>query len=99
MVVNHNMASICESRQLRYNVKKMEVSSKKLATGYKIIGANDDAAGLQISETMRHQTRGLNKASRNSQDGMQHAADGGCSAPGDTGCSGTYGGIDHTGSQ
>ena len=68
MVVNHNMASICESRQLRYNVKKMEVSSKKLATGYKIIGANDDAAGLQISETMRHQTRGLNKASRNSQD-------------------------------
>lgn len=28
MVVNHNMASICESRQLRYNVKKMEVSSK-----------------------------------------------------------------------
>lgn len=39
MVVNHNMASICESRQLRYNVKKMEVSSKKLATGYKIIGA------------------------------------------------------------
>lgn len=62
MVVNHNMASICESRQLRYNVKKMEVSSKKLATGYKIIGANDDAAGLQISETRRHQTRGLNKA-------------------------------------
>ena len=70
MVVNHNMASICESRQLRYNVKKMEKSSKKLATGYKIIGANDDAAGLQISETMRHQTRGLNKASRNSQDGI-----------------------------
>ncbi len=38
---------------------------------------------------------GLNKASRNSQDGNQHAADGGCSAAGDTGCSGTYGGIDH----
>ena len=48
MVVNHNMASICESRQLRYNVKKMEVSSKKLATGYKIIGANDDAAGYRF---------------------------------------------------
>lgn len=70
MVVNHNMASICESRQLRCNVKKMEKSSKKLATGYKLLGANDDAAGLQISETMRHQTRGLNKASRNSQDGI-----------------------------
>ena len=70
MVVNHNMASICESGQLRCNVKKMEKSSKKLATGYKLLGANDDAAGLQISETMRHQTRGLNKASRNSQDGI-----------------------------
>lgn len=64
------MALICESRQLRCNVKNMEKSSKKLATGYKLLGANDDAAGLQISETMRHQTRGLNKASRNSQDGI-----------------------------
>ena len=53
MVVNHNMASICESRQLRYNVKKMEVSSKKLATGYKIIGANDDAAGDNASSDQR----------------------------------------------
>ncbi len=63
MVVNHNMAAICESRQLRYNVKKMEKSSKKLATGYKLNTANDDAAGLQISETMRHHVKGLNKAS------------------------------------
>ena len=70
MVVNHNIAAICESRQLRYNVKKMEKSSKKLATGYKLNTANDDAAGLQISETMRHHVKGLNKASRNSQDGI-----------------------------
>ena len=70
MVVNHNMAAICESRQLRYNVKKMEKSSKKLATGYKLNTANDDAAGLQISETMRHHVTGLKKASRNSQDGI-----------------------------
>lgn len=70
MVVNHNMATICGSRQLRYNVKKMESSSKKLSTGYKLNAANDDAAGLQISEKMRHQVRGLNKAFRNSQDGI-----------------------------
>lgn len=70
MVVNHNMAAISESRQLRYNVGKMEKSSKKLATGYKISTANDDAAGLKISETMRHQVRGLNRGSRNSQDGI-----------------------------
>ena len=47
MVVNHNMAAICESRQLRYNVKKMEKSSKKLATGYKLNAANDDAAACR----------------------------------------------------
>jgi flagellin len=70
MVVNHNMASIVGSRQLRYNVKKMEDSSKKLATGYKVNAANDDAAGLEISETMRHQVRGLNRASSNTQDGI-----------------------------
>lgn len=70
MVVNHNMATICESRQLRYNVKKMESSSRKLASGYRIVSAADDAVGLQISETMRHQVKGLNKASRNSQDGI-----------------------------
>lgn len=70
MVVNHNMAAICGSRQLRCNVKKMADSSKKLSTGYKINGANDDAAGLLISEKMRHQVKGLNKASRNSQDGI-----------------------------
>lgn len=70
MVVNHNMAAIGESRQLRYNVNRMEKSSKKLASGYKINTANDDAVGLQISETMRNQIRGLNKASRNVQDGI-----------------------------
>lgn len=70
MVVAHNMAAIGQSRQLRYNVKKMEDSSKKLSSGYKILTANDDAVGLQISETMRHQIKGLNKASRNAQDGI-----------------------------
>lgn len=48
----------------------MEDSSKKLSSGYKIITANDDAVGLQITETMRHQIKGLNKASRNAQDGI-----------------------------
>jgi flagellin len=70
MVVNHNMNAIIESRELRDNVKKMEKSSKKLSSGYKINGANDDAAGLKISETMRRQVKGLDKASRNSEDGI-----------------------------
>jgi len=45
-------------------------ASNRLASGYRINSAADDAAGLAISETMRAQIRGLDQASRNSQDGQ-----------------------------
>jgi flagellin len=45
-------------------------STEKLSSGYKINRAGDDAAGLSISEKMRAQIRGLNKASSNAQDGI-----------------------------
>lgn len=45
-------------------------SSEKLSSGYKINRAADDAAGLQISEKMRSQIRGLTQASDNTQDGV-----------------------------
>jgi flagellin len=45
-------------------------STEKLSSGYKINRAGDDAAGLVISEKMRSQIRGLNKASSNAQDGI-----------------------------
>jgi len=43
---------------------------QSLSSGYKINRAADDAAGLSISEKMRSQIRGLNKASSNAQDGV-----------------------------
>jgi flagellin len=45
-------------------------ASNRLASGYRINSAADDAAGLAISETMRAQIRGLDQASRNTQDGQ-----------------------------
>ena len=45
-------------------------SSEKLSSGYQINRAGDDAAGLKISEKMRSQIRGLNRASKNAQDGV-----------------------------
>ena len=45
-------------------------SMEKLASGLRINRAGDDAAGLAISEKMRAQIRGLDQASRNSQDGI-----------------------------
>lgn len=70
LVVSHNMAAMYQHRQLKINHRKLEDSSKKLASGYKITTDKDDAAGLSISETMRHQIRGLDRASSNIQDGI-----------------------------
>ena len=70
MVINHNLASMYQNRQLKMNKAKTADSSRKLSSGYRINEDSDDAAGLCISETMRHQVRGLDRASANVQDGI-----------------------------
>lgn len=70
MVISHNLAAMNQSNQLKTNTKKTADSSRKLSSGYRINEDADDAAGLTISETMRHQVRGLNRASSNVQDGI-----------------------------
>ena len=69
-VLAHNLAAQFTSRQLTMTTDKKTKSSEKLASGYKINRSADDAAGLQISEKMRSQIRGLNQASENIQDGI-----------------------------
>ena len=70
MIVNHNMSSMFQHRRLKVNAQKVQESSEKLASGYKINHANDQAAELTVSEAMRNQIRGLNRASDNIQDGI-----------------------------
>jgi flagellin len=70
MKVQHNMTSMNANRQLGMVGKSLAKSTEKLASGYKINRAADDAAGLAISEKMRSQVRGLNRASDNAQDGI-----------------------------
>lgn len=70
MVVQHNLASMNTNRQLGITGSQLSKSTEKLSSGYKINRAADDAAGLSISEKMRNQIRGLNKASDNAQDGI-----------------------------
>ena len=70
MVVQHNMTAMNANRQLGITTSAQAKSSEKLSSGYKINRAGDDAAGLTISEKMRSQIRGLNKASDNAQDGI-----------------------------
>ena len=70
MVVQHNLTAMNSNRQLGITTGQQAKSSEKLSSGYKINRAADDAAGLTISEKMRSQVRGLNKASSNAQDGV-----------------------------
>ena len=70
MVVQHNMAAANANRQLGITTGTLSKSTEKLSSGYRINRAADDAAGLSISEKMRSQIRGLNKASSNAQDGI-----------------------------
>ena len=70
MVIQHNMQAMNANRMLGGIVSDQSKSTEKLSSGYRINRAADDAAGLSISEKMRGQIRGLNKASTNAQDGI-----------------------------
>ncbi len=70
MVVQHNLTAMNSNRQLAGTTSAQAKSSEKLASGYRINRAGDDAAGLKISEKMRSQIRGLDRASGNAQDGI-----------------------------
>ena len=70
MVVQHNLTAMNSNRQLGVTSSLQSKASEKLSSGYKINRAADDAAGLSISEKMRSQIRGLDRASDNAQDGI-----------------------------
>ena len=70
MVVQHNMQAANANRMLNITTNAQSKSTEKLSSGYKINRAADDAAGLSISEKMRKQIKGLDRASTNAQDGV-----------------------------
>ena len=55
MVVQHNINAMTAYNKLNVNVTGLKKSSEKLASGYRINRAGDDAAGLAVSEKMRSQ--------------------------------------------
>ena len=68
--INHNVTSLNAYSNLSSNSSKMESSIKKLSSGLRINSAADDASGLAMSEKIRSQISGLNRAKLNAQDGM-----------------------------
>ena len=77
--INHNVGALGTYSKLNANSSSLEKSIAKLSSGLRINTAADDAAGLAISEKMRSQINGLNRAKLNAQDGisMLQIAEGG----------------------
>jgi flagellin len=70
MIINHNLNSMNAHRNMSFNTTQTGKAMEKLSSGLRINRAGDDAAGLAISEKMRGQIRGLDQATRNSQDAI-----------------------------
>jgi flagellin len=70
LVINTNVGSLSAQRNLSINTTNLQKSMEKLSSGFRINRASDDAAGLQISEILRAQIRGSQKALDNTQDGI-----------------------------
>ena len=70
MVVRTNMMAINANRNLGKNNKGVSGSLEKLASGFRINRAGDDASGLAISEKMKAQIKALGTASDNCEDGI-----------------------------
>ena len=70
MVINHNMSAMFSQRATGLTELNNQKNREKLSSGMKINRAGDDASGLAVSEKMRSQIRGMNRASQNAQDGI-----------------------------
>ncbi len=69
-IIEHNLEAMFANRQLKITGDKKSKAAEKLSSGYKINRSADDAAGLAISEKMRWQIKGLDKATTNTTDGI-----------------------------
>jgi flagellin len=71
--VNTNVAAMTAQRHLNSAANAQQTSMERLSSGFKINSAKDDAAGLQISNRLNVQSRGLDVAVRNANDGISIA--------------------------
>ena len=69
-VINTNSAATLTSNALTRNDRAMTQAMERLSTGQRINSAKDDAAGLAIASKMTSSVRGLEQATRNSNDAI-----------------------------
>jgi flagellin len=73
MTINTNVSALTAQRNLSSSQNALSTSMQRLSSGLRVNSAKDDAAGLAIAERMNSQTRGLNVAARNANDGISLA--------------------------
>ncbi|MFC0118846.1 flagellin [Pseudoalteromonas xiamenensis] len=73
LYVNTNVSSLNAQRQLQNSGNSLDVSFKRLSSGFRINSAADDAAGLQIADRLSSQINGLEQGNRNANDGISLA--------------------------
>ncbi len=73
ITVNTNVPAMTAQRYLNSSTDSLNASMERLSSGYRINSAKDDAAGLQISNRLISQSRGLDVAVRNANDGISMA--------------------------
>jgi flagellin len=73
LYVNTNVSSLNAQRQLNNSGNSLDVSFKRLSSGFRINSAADDAAGLQIADRLTSQINGLDQGNRNANDGISLA--------------------------
>ena len=73
LTINTNASSLTAQRNLNGSQSTLAISMQRLSSGLRVNSAKDDAAGLAIAERMNAQTRGLNVAGRNANDGVSLA--------------------------
>ena len=70
MIINHNTSAAFAQRQNSINESSQQGNIERLSSGQRINRAGDDASGLAVSEKMRAQIRGLDRAEMNAADGI-----------------------------
>lgn len=70
LFVSTNVSSLNAQRQLFTSNNNLNTAFERLSSGFRINSAKDDAAGLQISDRMTSQIKGLDQAVRNANDGI-----------------------------
>ena len=71
--INTNIPSLNAQRNLQASASSLATSMQRLSSGMRVNSAKDDAAGLAIAERMSVQSKGLNVAARNANDGISLA--------------------------